>query len=628
MRAVPRALHPASPVRLLISFLALTSAGFGAAAEPSGLAALQRELAGILKKNHTPGAGIAIVRRDGPEWVAGVGLANVAAKSPATADTLFRIGSTSKAFVSLSLLKLQREGKLSLNDTLASRAPELAFSNPWRATDPVRLVNLVEHTTGWDDMSMSEYHFPAPDSMGLREALAFHPATRTSRWRPGTRFAYSNEGPPVGAYIVERITGQRFEDYVTENFFRPIGMSTATYFEPKAGAATLYQWDGKTPVPYWHILLRPAGSINASARDMAAYVEFYLNRGSVHGVPLLPAEDIVRMETPTTTLAARAGLTTGYGMNNYTTVADGWVWHGHNGGVIGGLTELAYLPDAGVGYAVMINSGNGRTLNQIVRAIRRHLTSTLTKPALPPVDSAALAALRASDGWYQPVSPRSSLLAGLERLVLTTRVRADASGERAVSLSNLTGQHYLPVTNRLLRRDDAPVATLALVGATPDGFLIQFAMGETFARVPGWLVFTEAAIAIVLPLLMVSVVIFAIVWIVRRAIGEMKDVRHYSVRILPLLATLTLSGLMIVGGLSLKSPIERLGHVTMWSASLFVLTTAFPLLAFAGVVQALRRWRGSGHRAVWWYSLATSSLLSIVALYLGLYGWWALRTWA
>ena len=123
------------------------------------------------------------------------------------------------------------------------------------------MVNLLEHTTGWDDMHLREYAKQAPDSMSLRDGLEYDHTSRVSRWRPGTRTAYCNSGPPVAAYIVEKLTGQRFEDFVQQNLFLPIGMKTATYFEPAPGTSTtLYHEDGKTPYPYWHILLRPAGS--------------------------------------------------------------------------------------------------------------------------------------------------------------------------------------------------------------------------------------------------------------------------------------------------------------------------------------------------------------------------------
>src|SRR5271157_6124849 len=80
------------------------------------IAELRQQLEKILADTHTPGLSVAIVRRDGPEWVAGLGKSNVAANQAATGETLFRIGSTSKGFVSLSILKLVNEGKLSLQD--------------------------------------------------------------------------------------------------------------------------------------------------------------------------------------------------------------------------------------------------------------------------------------------------------------------------------------------------------------------------------------------------------------------------------------------------------------------------------------------------------------------------------
>ena len=246
------------------------------------IAELQQQLEKILVDTHTPGVSVAIVHRDGPEWMAGLGKSDVAANRATTADTQFRIGSTSKAFASLSILKLSNEGKLSLQDSVRKLVPEVWFENPWEATDPVRVVDLLEHTTGWDDMHLREYAKDDP-ALPLRDALDYDHHSRISRWRPGTRMAYCNSGPAVAAYIVEKITGEKFEDYVGKNFFDPIGMKTATYFEPTSGMLTnLYHADGKTTYPYWNVEYRPAGSINASAKDMAAYVQFYLNRGTVN----------------------------------------------------------------------------------------------------------------------------------------------------------------------------------------------------------------------------------------------------------------------------------------------------------------------------------------------------------
>ena len=95
------------------------------------IAELQQHLQKILSETHTPGVAVAIVHSDGPEWIAGLGKADVATGRAVTAQTLFRIGSTSKAFASLSILKLANEGKLSLDDPVRNLVPEVWFENCW-----------------------------------------------------------------------------------------------------------------------------------------------------------------------------------------------------------------------------------------------------------------------------------------------------------------------------------------------------------------------------------------------------------------------------------------------------------------------------------------------------------------
>src|SRR5204863_9624814 len=121
------------------------------------IADLHSAIEAVLQETRTPGAGIAIVSRDEIEWAAGLGVADVARKRAATAETLFRIGSISKSFAALAALKLQEEGKLKLTDTVKQWVPEVAFENPWESTDPVRLVHLMEHRTGFDDLHLKEW---------------------------------------------------------------------------------------------------------------------------------------------------------------------------------------------------------------------------------------------------------------------------------------------------------------------------------------------------------------------------------------------------------------------------------------------------------------------------------------
>jgi CubicO group peptidase (beta-lactamase class C family) len=594
------------------------------------IAELQTQLEQILKNKHVPGMSVAIVKRDGPEWVTGLGLADVANKTPATADTQFRIGSTSKAFASLSILKLASEGKLSLTDSVHKLVPEVWFENRWEATDPVLVVDLLEHTTGWDDLHLREYAKDAPETMSLREGLDYDHHSRTSRWPPGTRMAYCNSGPPVAAYIVEKITGQRFEDYVAASFFQPIGMKSASYFKTSAPQTTLYHDDGKTPYSYWNILLRPAGSINASANDMAAYVAFYLSRGSVKGVEVMPSASIDRMENPTRTWAAQEGLKWGYGLSDYWTVNDGFVYHGHNGGVNGGLTEMAYMPDYGVGYFFSINSGNGDAFDKIGKTIRAYITRQLTKPALPAAGSLPAEA-EAYSGWYEPDSPRVQLFYFFERLASLARVHF---AEAKMFVSPVIGAKrvYIPTEGKQFRgvpekESPSPVATASLLSPKTEGQFIQISTGQvTIKRIPGWLAILQIALTAFVLLAMVSVLLYAPFWMLGGLSRKRRRPNERAVRWWPLMAVLSLCAIVLIVIVSNPDAIERFGNLTVWSGGIFVLTILF---ALTSVGSAIAVWRS--HEVRKWvcrYSTAVALALLIATAYLGYWGVIGLRLWA
>ncbi len=593
---------------------------------------LQQQLEKILKDTHTPGMSVAIVHRAGPEWIAGLGKADVAADRATSPETLFRIGSTSKAFAALSILKLANEGKLSLEDPVHKLAPEVWFQNRWEASDPVRVVDLLEHTTGWDDMHFREYAKDAP-GIGLREALDYDHHSRISRWRPGTRMAYCNTGPAVAAYIVEKITGQRFEDYVKQNFFEPIGMKTATYFQPSSPPLTiLYHPDGKTPYPYWNIIYRPAGSINASAKDMAAYVQFYLNRGTVNGAQVMPASSIDRMEVPTRTWAAKEGLKAGYGMSNYWSIHEGFVYHGHNGGVEGGLTEMAYLPDYGVGYFYSINAGNGDAFEKIGKTIRAFVTRDLQKPPLPPV-APLPANARAYAGWYQLDSPRVEMTHFLDRLLGITWVRLQ-DGKILLSDLGERSQVYVPVKDAQFRHIPkkelpGPVATLELLAPNAEGLFIQMGGGtQTIKRIAAWLAFAEIILTAWFVLAVVSVLLYAPFWLFGGLSKKRRRPAERWMRLWPLIAVLSLIAFVVIFMLSSDDLIPRMGNLTRWSAAFFLATVVYGLASVAGAIalwwapkQEVRRW-------VRRFSTAVILALLIAAAYLAYWGVIGLRTWA
>ncbi|MBA2726702.1 MAG: beta-lactamase family protein [Parachlamydiaceae bacterium] len=600
---------------------------------------LQTQLEDVLKDMHVPGMSVAIVHRDGPEWIAGLGKADLATDRNATAATLFRIGSVSKGFVSLSILKLADEGKLSLEDSVKKLAPEVWFGNQWEASDPLRIVHLLENTTGWDDMHLRELA-KDPINMSTIETLDYDHSSRISRWRPGTRMSYCNSGPAVAAYIVEKITGKSVEEYVGQNFFKPIGMQTATYFQPASElATTLYQSDGITPLPYWKLLYRSIGSINASANDMANYLLFYLNRGNMHGTHVIPSSIFNRMEVPFSTWAAKDGLQVGYGLHNYCTIHDGFVYHGHDGTVPGGLTAMEYLPYEGIGYFYSINSGKYEAFKKVGEIIRAYITSQLQKPAIPPVISLPENA-SAYTGWYEPSSPRMELFSFLERLIGMSYIHFEDNKLLVSSLieNNAT---FLPVNDtqfRYVPKSDSqdPISTLKLLTPNAEGQFIQISLGlrnpsihSTIKRIPTWVAMFEIITAGFVFLTLMSTLIYAPFWMLRGLSQRHRRPAERGMRLWPLVAVLSLLSIVVICmQLDKDVAITLLGNLTIWSFSLFLATIVFSIASFASVIALWRAPRQEVRSIVQIYSTTVTFALVITTAYFAYWGIIGLRTWA
>ena len=631
---------------LLFAIAAATSLMLAPAdtAPPRTIAELEARIRRVLDSTHTPGAGLAIVRHDSIIYVGGVGRARVSPARTATAATLFRIGSTSKMFVAFTALALEREGKLTLQDPLRSRLPGFYFANRWEATDTLRLVHLLEHTSGFDDNSLRAYANSDPTPLTLAAGLALDSATRVSRWRPGTRFSYCNTGPGIVALVAERIEGKSFEQIVQERWFDRIGMRTATYLYPDTNTremATLYLADGATPVPYWHVFARPAGSINASAHDMAALLRFLLGRGTINGDTLLPQSAIERAERATTWIGARAGLTdVGYGLHLYRTEDDdGTVWTGHAGGVEGGISDLSYLPEHGVGYALQINSANGDAIRQISRLVRGFVTLGIPKRAATPVAPLSPVIEREFSGWYRSVSPRQAIAAGLEGLAGLTRITVDGTRLRRSTVLGDSAT-YLPVDSLRFRAEKGTVATLAFVRDSANGRAhgMEGVDGTSYVRVSTAAALSTITLTVLWLLALVAtavvVVWSAIRWIARRVRARTPGAAVTATPAAPLwrvaigaAAVLAVYASSTVTGLG---RIAALGTASALSIAVFAAPILYAALVLIGILLMLRaRKPATGtQRASLWLARGVLVLNLVAVVYLARHGMLGWRPWA
>jgi CubicO group peptidase (beta-lactamase class C family) len=585
----------------------------------------------VLDKEHVPGAGIALIANGEVLWCGGIGEADIAAKRSVSCDTEFRVGSISKTFVALALLKLQEEGKINLYARLQDVAPEIPFKNRWEATHPVRIVNLLEHTAGFDDMEPSEvynvhdrYDFP------LLDVFKRFTKPQAARWAPGTRMSYSNPGNAIAGYLIEKTTAKPFDQYIRETLLRPMGMEHADYpftAANRALLATAYEGNPPKASGYPFIYLRPAGDLKASPGELAKLVQVLLRRGRAGDAQLVKAESILRMEAPETTLAAKNGLRLGYGLCNYSSVEGGVVTHGHDGGIDGFISSYRYMPEQNWGYVILLNSDSSQqALESLNHLAVDFLSKDFPKPQQP-VTTLPAKALEMFAGYYAPRAPRSQLFAFVDDLTGGTRIRV-INGK--LTRSGLLGQPepLLSVGKNLFRGEKEPEGTTvffvtdtgdrAVVSSGLDG--ISYSERSTLA-----LPIVRIAVLALCLLFMLTSLPYALVWLFLKLVGAMKDVRHLAVRVVPLLATLSL---LIVPLCLMKLSGAQIGSLNLWTAGIFLGTFFFPLLSILGLVLVLRVPKEEIHRGVRIHSLLVSSACCIITGFLLSWHLLALRLWA
>ncbi|WP_179223021.1 serine hydrolase domain-containing protein [Pontibacter ummariensis] len=624
---------------LLASLTNTTFPGYaqktGAGNTGSAIHALEREIRNILEDTGTPAAGVAIYQKGNPLYAKGFGLANVEKGVVATEETMFRIGSVSKLFVGLAVLKLQEEGKLQLRDKLSVLAPEIEYKNPWEQTHPIRIEHLLSHTTGWDDIHLAEYLHNDPTPATLKEGLDFHPHSRVSRWVPGTRMAYSNSGPAVAAYVVQKVTGQPFEDYVAENFFKPMGMETITYF-PSEGykrlGATLYE-RGR-PVDYWHVITRPTGSINASPKDMGKLISFFLNRGKAGSTQLLSPSSIKRMETPTNTLGAKAGLELGYGLANYTREYKGHVFHGHGGSLNGGKALFSYLPEQEVGFFVSINTSQTETLNRLTEAIQKYLLKDVPPPAVASLPT-RVQLKKPISGFYYIINPREEMWTFIYPL-FSQKIWTVGNSfliDRTGLFGNDEDERYVSVDDKLLMNPESGLIEVAVVDDPIQGRGLEVAAedGEpgnlSFASISPFRFYLLWAIMLLwLVLILWSVLSFP-VWSIRYAFGKLKGGRNIWMRFWSFMSILFL--IAVIAITTTGFPEDSFGRPTILSVTLTACTIAYALtgaLALYHVFFAF--FEGKVRKGVLWPAAMFSVLNFLVILFFMWHGVIGIRTWA
>ena len=590
---------------------------------PANLQELDAGLARIFQQAAIPGAAVAIIEDGVVVYAQGYGVSDTTANTPVTPDTVFRAGSISKSLTGIAIMTAVEAGKLSLDGKLADLAPEVKFDNPWEASDPVRLVHLLEHTTGWPDIS---FRVLTQDSVdwSLARGVQFSSPEFVSRWKPGRFSVYNNAGPAVAGVILEKASGEDFNAYVREHVLRPMGMPTADFELTPGLAARLsksYLADGRA-LPFQNIVLGPSGSLDASVVELAQLVRFYLDRGSLDGRQILSAQSVERIERGESSLAASVGLTgASYGLGNAPFPDKGVSFRGHNGQIDAFTSVYGYTLRNRSGYVLMANGGEGVDFaSPASRWVQGYLTRQ-TSPQLAPTVAVDPQQLDRYAGIYRRVTPNNAFTRPFQELLGLTLVSAE-DGKLKIG-----GKEFLPTSAHLFRRADRDMANVAFVEDAGEIYKVS-ATGATVCE-PWWRAVSIVAVLATLMLGVLIALLMTPVWLLAWARGRLANRGGAALRLAPLAAFMLLAITFVLPFFIFMSndtaAIRALSVPSGYSLTVLLCSLLYPLLSAIGLWRAIRASKAGGFVRV--HAGLTSAALLAFSAYAAGIGWVGARTW-
>ena len=307
-----------------------------------------------LAREDIAGAVIAVVKDGKILFAKGYGYSDVAKRTPVSPEaTLFRPGSISKLFTWTAVMQLVEQGKLDL-DSDVNRY--LDFKIPDTYPKPITLRNIMTHTSGFEETDKELFLPDVKDLKPLDDYLKTHLPQRI--FPPGVTPAYSNYATCVAGYIVQRVSGQPYDDYIESHILKPLGMAHTSFRQPLPDAlkpllSNGYNVASKPAKPFEVVQPWPAGSSSVSANDITRFMIAHLQDGQFESVQILRPETAQLMHSRQFENNPRLN---GMALGFYEETRNGHRIIGHGGDTICFHSDLHLIPDAGLGFFISYNS--------------------------------------------------------------------------------------------------------------------------------------------------------------------------------------------------------------------------------------------------------------------------------
>lgn len=316
---------------------------------------LEQQIEAGRKAFSVPGVALGIVFDDKLIYAKGFGERRVGDSALVTPDTIFQIGSTTKAFLATSMAQAVDGGKLKWSDPVVDHMPEFQLADPWTTRD-FRVLDLVAQRSGLTPYVNDALTLLGYDKQTMIRSLRVAPLTGIYR----SDFRYLNIPHLVGGEIVAAVNEQKsWFASIQKSLLEPLGMSrtsaTPEAIQAAENHATGHRLDDRpVPIPFhtsFPYAMGPAGALNSNVPDMAQWLRLQLGRGEFEGKVLVSEENLDATWTPRVGAGERLSYALGWVVT--ATPRGRAIWH--NGGTAGFGAHVGFLPDAKVGLVILTN---------------------------------------------------------------------------------------------------------------------------------------------------------------------------------------------------------------------------------------------------------------------------------
>ncbi len=327
---------------------------------------------------HVPGAAVVLVQGNEVLFLAGYGYADLEQQIAVDpAQTVFRIGSVSKLFTATALMQLIEQGQIDRHEDVNRYLRR--FQLPDTYPQPVTAAHLLTHTGGFDESEIGLTYDDPADAIPLADFLTDHMVPRIRP--PGVLNSYSNHGFGLMGLLVEEVAGIPFAHYVEENILAPLGMTDSSFDQAPhllTHLATGYIYTNGTyqALPHDHLHLPPAGTMLATAADMAPFMIAHLNNGRYEDATILTADTAAMMHAQQFTHHPQLP---GYAYGFYERFRNGMRTIEHGGNYYGFMANMVLVPEHDLGLFYVDNQND--------RQLWHELADSFLDTAFPPVEA-------------------------------------------------------------------------------------------------------------------------------------------------------------------------------------------------------------------------------------------------